>query len=846
MKSEDSIVGIYSPQNILTNKLKQKFEQMYLEVKTFDDFNSVDFYKFNYLIINLIDLKIKPTILLEKVRDLKCKILILHHLYVKEDKKFIKDSELQNLISINPNIGVLLIPEILGKDIDFNANYISHNLIMQSLLSERVKISTDNQLINTISLTKLAERIIKDTFSFGISGQIISLIGPRKSTKTYVTKYLNISNENIIYIKEQQKFTDLYSTSISGVEFSLRLATKNTKDTLKKKTDEKIDDNIENKSIQTNKPNKTKNFNFKFINIYKLALVIIFVLLIPVYLIGISFLLLYYSVKINLTNANLATTLLNKSLLISDIGRKLSFGNNFIYDSSNIIHSISSLTLEGTSLAKNSQDFISKIMSPNIYDLNQHTSTISSSLDKIYTDTGFLQSDINNLNGLLGNFIRYKLMDKQIDISEYKNKVYNFKNLVSRASVLLGDDKPKKYLVIFQNNMELRPTGGFIGSFGLLTFDKGRLSEMVVNDVYSADGQLKGHVDPPEPIYKYLGEGGWYLRDANWDPSFPVSAQKIEWFLEKEIGEHVDGVIALDLNFIKRMLLVSGPVNLPEFGLLIDKDNLYPTIQSEVEENFFPGSIKKASILTSLSKNLIIALQNIDSNKHLPFLKELHESLERREVQIYLHDRNGNEALSKLNYSGHIDLTSNCGPKCLQDGYALIDANLGVNKSNYFITRSHQLNLSFSKENIDHELLTTYTNSSSQAIGQTGVYKNYARVLLPSDAKISGIRLYHESGEFSDLEYDLVDMEGRREVGFLVTVLPETKKILQVNWTIVNSNLNQGGQYKLKIIKQAGTENDRLEINIKESNLVLTGKWSSSYNTNLAKDFKAKMFFKQK
>ena len=68
--------------------------------------------------------------------------------------------------------------------------------------------------------------------------------------------------------------------------------------------------------------------------------------------------------------------------------------------------------------------------------------------------------------------------------------------------------------------MELRPTGGFIGSYAIMTFDKGRLAEIVVNDVYTADGQLKGHVDPPEPIRKYLGEGGWFLRDSNWDPDF--------------------------------------------------------------------------------------------------------------------------------------------------------------------------------------------------------------------------------------------------------------------------------------------------------------------------------------
>ena len=153
--------------------------------------------------------------------------------------------------------------------------------------------------------------------------------------------------------------------------------------------------------------------------------------------------------------------------------------------------------------------------------------------------------------------------------------------------------------------MELRPTGGFIGSFGLITFDGGRLSDLTVNDVYTADGQLNGHVEPPLPIKNYLGEASWWLRDSNWDPDFPTSAKRAEWFLDKELGKKVDGVIATDLYPIKEILKVTGSVFLSDYNSTITSENLYETTQNEVQNNFFPGTHKKASFLTALSRSLL-------------------------------------------------------------------------------------------------------------------------------------------------------------------------------------------------------------------------------------------------
>ncbi|MBX4206107.1 DUF4012 domain-containing protein, partial [Candidatus Microgenomates bacterium] len=114
--------------------------------------------------------------------------------------------------------------------------------------------------------------------------------------------------------------------------------------------------------------------------------------------------------------------------------------------------------------------------------------------------------------------------------NQYTEFLLGVSKLSTRLPVLLGMDKPKTYLVLVQNNLELRPTGGEIGAFALVSFDHGKLTDIKVTDVSVADGQLVGKVDPPESLKKSLGESNFWFKDSNWDPDFIVSAQKAEWF----------------------------------------------------------------------------------------------------------------------------------------------------------------------------------------------------------------------------------------------------------------------------------------------------------------------------
>lgn len=844
MYDYDGIVGLFSLDNTLSQKLIEKFNQKYLDVKVFQDVNKLNSASFSYLVINLCDFPEKLFDISNHIAGLECKILVLHPLTVEKSKKFVIDNELQKLTDNYPNLGILLVPDLLGSGVAYNKNHLSHDLIMQSIISERVKIVDSSKLINSISVTKLAEIVIKETFSFGVSGQKIALIGPRKTKETFVKEYLSINKNNIVVKSGDSAVEDLYSTSSYDVDFSLNLAVKNTKNSFAVGTIDQVQNQLLPKKEKIQQPRIVNKPKIKLAKLAKIIIALFLIVLTPIYLILVSASLLYLSSLFLFSNNSLSSTLVGWSMSSADLSKNLSFGNDYVYNTANIVYKFAQLGKEGITLAGSTNLFLSRIMGNENYELQNEANSMSASLDKLHTDISFLQGEINDYQGPVSSVLKKYLSSNSIDIGRYKHDLYELKKLVSRTSELLGNSKQKKYLILFQNNMELRPTGGFIGSFALATFNKGRLTEIVVNDVYSADGQLKGHVDPPEPIRIHLGEGGWYLRDSNWDPDFPASAVKAEWFLEKTIGEKVDGVIAIDLYFVKRLVAIIGQINLADFNLVINPDNLYQVLQSEVEDEFFPGSIKKASILTALSRVLVDEIRNLNADQHLKLFKEIYLSLERKHIQIFLHDANAQSAISNLGYSGQLDLTTDCGLRCIKDSYSLVEANLGVNKSNLYITRNNSLKINIEKEQITHELVVDYSNSASPVIGNMGVYKNYARLIVPVDAEIAGIREYDGVGTYKDVNFDLIDTNGRREAGFLIDVLPSSKKKIQIVWTLRTDMLAQGGQYDLKIIKQSGTDEDPISININTLTGSLTGETTSSYNTTLATDFEARLFVK--
>src|SRR5215213_640984 len=116
---------------------------------------------------------------------------------------------------------------------------------------------------------------------------------------------------------------------------------------------------------------------------------------------------------------------------------------------------------------------------------------------------------------------------------------------------LLGMQGPRTYLVLVQNSHELRATGGFIAAVGRVSVDGGRLTDFDFEDSYALYSERSTYPPAPLPMQQYMGIPLLVMRDANWSPDFPTTAQVARALYAQETGTRVDGVFTIDLTAVR-------------------------------------------------------------------------------------------------------------------------------------------------------------------------------------------------------------------------------------------------------------------------------------------------------
>ena len=776
---------------------------------------------------------------------------------------------------VNKNIDVeyLYIGDIIGPNIS-SLSYISK---IVGMLNQGIVVK-DASFIYPILPKNVVKEISSNLFSFGPPTNEISLIGEETPVETliyylinnklvsgqqlnpYVTRRLKVGNfsENVFQINFTYSIKEtiewLKKNQIVDVTPVLNLPKQKKQNNF---DFPKIKLNLKHKykfKLKFNKP-KTLNVNIKKSNVFYGLFLLVVSLLLPIFimLFSASFFMLSFD-SLERGDKNLSVIFLNVSKQTSILSTQtLKILKNIpllgiVYRSPYLI---SSLIEDGNYIAERGltlygilNEFPSKILGNDLYSISTVSADVYLQFDSLYKEISFLIAEVDSLNPSLKQTI-YKYIPEE-RLNTLKDAVLFSRNITGNLDNILGSKEKRTYLVLFQNNMELRPTGGFIGSFALITFEGGRMIDINVQDVYSADGQLKGHVEPPSPIKKYLGEGGWYLRDANWDPDFPNSASKIEWFLDKEINQKVDGVFAIDLEIIKELVKVTGPINLTDYNKTIDYKNIYEVTQFAAEDNFFPGSRNKSNYLTALSKELINALLKNENINNIKIAKVFINGLYERHVQLFFHDINVQKEITNLNFDGGV-VSKNCSGNCFYNFVSYVDTNVGVNKANYFIERSSSLNVFLSDSLITNILSVTIKNNANPVLGDKVRYKSYLRALGLPGSKFEDVKLL-EYGQENVVEPEIDILPNYKEAGLLIVVGPGEEKTVKFTWTneIINGiDFYSEGEFGTYFRKQAGTVNDRLLVSIflpnnmrvkPNSFFTLTSQGSYVYNTLLTRD----------
>lgn len=742
-----------------------------------------------------------------------------------EKYSFIKNQE----IIVPDNIGIVYFGDLIGPRIDLETDLLIGRTINSIYYKRKITVGI-GELIYPVFISDAVKTLSKWIFSFGPYGKESILIGPQISATDFWKENQNfIKDVKLSYDEKIESRKLPHGLEIKNIPCDLAFSLKETYLWLSKNQTDKIPKLIPPKT----KRNKTVIKYPKYLK--PLIFVTLLAILFPIFMLIISSGLLYLSYGQFLAgNDKNSVNLMYLSKTFSVVSQNESAALSYIpligkaYRESSFISNIYAKTadigVESIPVFRSSADLISKILGNTIYDPEKDSKIISEGLENIYKLISFMQVDTNT--AVTSKVMSAEILDSKINLEKYKNLALYGKTIADDIPGILGKEETKTYLILFQNNMELRPTGGFIGSFGLLTFDGGRITDLTVNDVYSADGQLNGHVEPPAPIKQYLNEANWWLRDSNWDPDFPTSAKRAEWFLDKEMGKDVDGVFAIDLDPVKNILKYTGPVFLPDYNEEITSDNLYEKTQSEVQDNFFPGSRKKSSFLTALSRSLLSEVTKVNQSQKMGILKSFYSDLNARHIQLFIHNGDLQNAISKLSWDGAITVP-NCGETCFADFAGEVEANLGVNKSNYFIQRRQDLTVKLSSSEIERTYDLTLKNNSNSALGPSGIYSAYIRFIVPKDAQVESVNLL--SGVSSQqLNPDITEENGRKEVGMYVQVVSGQTKTIEIKWANSFKPGEAYTKYGIYIRRQAGVGDDPFSLTINGKKV---------YNNTLAEDY---------
>jgi hypothetical protein len=343
------------------------------------------------------------------------------------------------------------------------------------------------------------------------------------------------------------------------------------------------------------------------------------------------------------------------------------------------------------------------------------------------------------------------------------NNLSNFVSLGAKLKEVLGLSKDKRYLVVFQNNSELRASGGFIGSYALVDLKNGRINNLEVpgGGSYDTEGGMQVRVAAPEPLT--LVNPLWHFWDANWWPDWPTTSENLMWFYGKSGGPSVDGVIGLTPTVIERLLAITGPIDLQaEYGLTIDADNFWDTVQKITEQDNLlktnPAVVSSLPTSSAVVKSDLPLQQGLEINaSHKPkkiigdllvkilavlpqkltrdnlvkIIALFEQNMSEKQILFYFKDANLQQAVASENWAGEIRPSN-------YDYLSVVNTNIAGQKTDRVIKQ--QLSLT-SEVAADGSIINTLkiwrTHQGVKGEVLTGVRNvDWLRVYVPGGSEL--------------------------------------------------------------------------------------------------------------
>lgn len=446
---------------------------------------------------------------------------------------------------------------------------------------------------------------------------------------------------------------------------------------------------------------------------------------------------------------------------------------------------------------------------------------ILETLSKVTPILDDIQSDLNIVNDELAaiDSNRYPESFRGIAI---RQMVEQAKTGAGQAKVLLTEYRPiielipdiagatgqrRKYLVLFQNDNELRPTGGFLTAYSVIFMEDGKITPEKSDDIYELDKKFPKRLPIPEALGRYLTtERYWNLRDMNISPDFKESMDQFFTNYQTVRGEpgDIDGIIAVDTHLLTDLIEVVGPINIGSYGTFSAQTDprcdcpqiIYALSEIITRPTPYLREDRKG-ILGPLMSAILTKIYSSPRTYMADLFRIGLEDLEGRHIQMYFLNEEHQRAVEAINAAGRIALSDKA-----QDFLGIINANLGGAKSNLFI--DYKVNQTVSApENgrLTKTVEITYENNhkadncnlEAGLLCLNSTLRDWTRLYLPAGSELVDAQGFNQEAKvYEENGFTVID-------GFF-TLEPMAQAKLKITYTIPYTDTT----YKVKLWKQGG------------------------------------------
>ncbi len=438
-------------------------------------------------------------------------------------------------------------------------------------------------------------------------------------------------------------------------------------------------------------------------------------------------------------------------------------------------------------------------------DLTEYLFFISERIKRVLP---YLYSSENNLDdinlGILPHNLEPYIEDLRFSLPNIISNLETLENVFNILIDILGHSSEKRYLVLFQNNNELRATGGFIGSFAVLDIYKGNINNLEIPKGGTYDLTAGQKVLYQSPKALSLIAPHFYIWDANWWPDFSFSASKILKFYEEAGNSSVDGVIAINADVLKELLKAIGPITLENYNTVITSSNLFDVLEEEVELNYDKEKNEPKAIIADLAPRILEKLFSSNNKKEIASI--LVKTLAQKDIQIFLDDYNKQAEIEKFNWTGDMQETN-------KDYLFIVNTNLAGGKTDNKIyqTIDHQVEIQNNGDIIDTVRITKINDGEKDDIfqGLDGDNIHYLRIYTPLGSEFiealgfddMGTELFHIPSEYANLDNDISKEEKNKMIDNIsnTEIYQSLGKTVFANWTRIKAGESKTFSLKYKL-----------------------------------------------